>query len=105
MNNKKIKKRRKEEMGEKVGGKEVQDERWVKKTRCRRVMWIVEKKGKNRNAHTHVHTNTCIHTYISGGSRGGGGGRIGRGPPSFWPIFFIFGGGIEEFGFPAPPFH
>ena len=51
--------------------------------------------------------NTCS----SGGSRGG---RIGRGPPPppffsadfcffglFWPIF---GRGIEEFGFPAPPF-
>ena len=42
-----------------------------------------------------------------------GGGRIGRGPPPpffgrflfYWPIFFIFGRGIEEFGFPAPPFH
>ena len=46
--------------------------------------------------------------YCSGGSRGGG--RIGRGPPLFlsdfcffWPIFVIFGRGIEEFGFPAPP--
>ena len=44
---------------------------------------------------------------------GGGGGRIGRGPPPpffgrflfFGPIFVIFGRGIEEFGFPAPPFH
>ena len=45
---------------------------------------------------------------------GGGGGRIGRGPPPpfFRPIFVffglfwpIFGRGIEEFGFPAPPFH
>ena len=39
----------------------------------------------------------------------GGGGRIGGGPPFFrpifvfWPIFVIFGRGIEEFGFPAPP--
>ena len=42
------------------------------------------------------------------------GGRIGRGPPPplfsadlcfLADFFFIFGRGIEEFGFPGPPFH
>ena len=34
---------------------------------------------------------------------GGGGGESAATPPFFRPIFVIFGRGIEEFGFPAPP--
>ena len=34
---------------------------------------------------------------------GGGPNRPRPPPPFFWPIFVIFGRGIEEFGFPAPP--
>ena len=51
----------------------------------------------NRNSR-----NSNLPTDTSGGSRGGG-GRIGRGPPLFWPIFVIFGRGIEEFGIPGTP--
>ena len=49
-------------------------------------------------------------TVASGGSRGGGGGAESAAAPPFfrpifffWPIFVIFGRGIEEFGFPPPP--